>query len=160
MWLRGIMMSRACVSATSSTPCNIVNSSGARMPRSRNPARNSTIWSRSLTSPRPWTSLAHQPDTPVSLGFVSSDIERILTRIGVRKPERGEQLALARLHRGGFGAGLVVVTPKMQHPVHDHVRPVRTGRLALLARLPLHHGGADYEVAERRQLVAGFGRLS
>src|SRR5438045_2212073 len=155
MWLRGTMMSRVCASATLSTPSSIVSSSGASTPRSTNPARNSTICSRSLMSPRPWTSLAHQPDTPVSLGFVSSDIERILTRIRVRKPKRGQQLALARFHRRGLGAGFVIVTLKVQHAVHDHVRPVRRGRFTLLVRLALHHGGADDEVAERQQLRAG-----
>ena len=45
--------------------------------------------------------------------------------------------------------GFMVVPLQMQRPVHDHMRPMRRGRLALLARLALDDLGANHEVTER-----------
>ena len=46
-------------------------------------------------------------------------------------------------------ASTVVVAEQVQRAVHDHVRPVRRERLALLARFAGHDRRADHEVAER-----------
>ena len=42
----------------------------------------------------------------------------------------------------------MVEAVQVQDPVHDHVRPVRGARLALLLRFAANHGRADHEIAE------------
>jgi hypothetical protein len=59
-----------------------------------------------------------------------------------------EERALATLHQARILRARVVEADEMQRAVHDHVRPVRCQRLALLARLARDDRRADDDVAD------------
>jgi len=64
--------------------------------------------------------------------------------VGILIPESAQDFHLEALHATGVPRGLVIVAVQVEHAVHDHVRPVRLRRLALLERL----GGTHIEEVE------------
>ena len=68
---------------------------------------------------------------------------------GFAVAEPGEDADFARFHRARGARTFMVVTEKMQCPVHDKVRPVGIDRLALCARLGGNDRRADDEIPEQ-----------
>jgi hypothetical protein len=65
--------------------------------------------------------------------------------IGVRKPKPIKDLNLSRGHFLRFRSALVVKSLQMQDAMDRHVRPVRSERFVLIARLECDDRRADHQ---------------
>src|SRR5882672_899532 len=136
---RGTMMSRTCVSATSSTPLIIDSASASMIPRSLATRRSSISRSRSRGS-LPLPCVRRRNHRPVVLWGSS------LIRVGIAQTP--EYSGLPAFHAPGFVGLFVIIPEQVQGSVHDHVRPVLRQRLVLLARLAGDDRGTHHQVAE------------
>ena len=158
---RGIMMSRAVISDTCSTPSIIDSASASSSWRSNAPCSSSTSCSRSSGSRIRNADRRSSRRGLCGLGWGKSSMrmrDELLRTTGFVRTDRDSpaqrESRLQRFHHSSILVVLVIVALQVQHAVHDEMRAVRAQRLLLLARFAPHHRHAEHEVARDTSALA------
>src|SRR5690606_27161993 len=158
---RGTMMSRTCRSATWMAPSTMASASLSSSLFWWAPRSTSSNSSRFLGSwAKAWVIFPNQDFCPlIDRSSLMSLTRRsfgcpwgLVFGIGVGMTQFGQRLAFESFHLVGFGIIDVVIAQQVQAAVDDQVRPVRLQGLALFGGLACHHGYADHQVAQQRDV--------